>query len=128
MNVATVYYTGRQRQHSRRGPSEERYHFAKGALGAPDQPADVDSVKDALYFARHDAFEVDWTAIGRVARMASELEGPASDIEAMLTEMGYRQKQQLAKSLGLNAGGSEDELEERLEPEVKRLQEQMEDL
>lgn len=127
MKVATVYYDGRQRRHSRRGPSDERYHFSKGALGADDQPAHVESVKDALYFAGLENFEVEWTAVGRVAQLSQELESPAEGIEAMLTDMGYRQKQRLAKSLGLKAGGTEDELNERLKPEVERLQQQMED-
>lgn len=128
MKVATVYYEGRQRRHSRRGPSDERYHFAKGSRGAPDQPAEVESVKDALFFGRLDNFRVEWSAVGRIAQLSQELERPADDIEAMLTEMGYRQKQRLAKSLGISAGGTEDELEDRLRPEVERLQQQMEEI
>lgn len=127
MKVATVYYTGRQRRHSRRGPSGERYSFQTGQLGAPDSPATVDSVKDALYFEDVGVFEVDWSAIGRVAKASQSLEEPAGEIGSMLSDMGYRQKQKLAKSLGLKAGGSEEELDDRLRPEIEQLQNQMED-
>lgn len=126
MKLATVYYEGRNRRHSRRGPSDERYNFQRGVRGESDVPADVSTVKDALYFARSDTFRVEWTAMGNVAKLSQELDEPADGIESMLSEMGYRSKQRLAKRLGLNAGGTEDELTERLEPEIERLQRQME--
>lgn len=128
MKIATVYYEGQNRRHSRRGPSDERYQFQKGQRGSPDIPAETDSVEDALYFAENDTFRVEWTAVGKVAKASQELEGPATGIESMLSEMGYRQKQKLAKSLGLKAGGPEDELDERLKPEVEQLQRQMEEM
>jgi len=127
MKVATAYYTGPQRSHNRRGPSGQQYHFSKGAKGAPDVPAEVDSVKDALYLDERGVFDVEWTAIGQVVRLSKSLESPADEIEAMLSDMGYRQKQKLASNLGLKAGGKEDELDERLRPEVERLQAQMEE-
>lgn len=128
MKIATVYYEGRQRRHSRRAPSDQRYNFAKGSMGAPDTPADVRSVQDALYFDSEETFRVEWTPAGKVAKLAQGLEGATDGIEAMLSEMGYRQKQRLAQSLGLSAGGSEEELTERLYPEVERLQDEMEAL
>lgn len=128
MKLADVYYTGPGRHKQRRGPSGERYRFTVGSNGAPDVPAPVESVRDAIYFAEHDVFRVEWTPLGRVAKASTTLEGPASGVDAMLDEWGYRTKQQLAKSLGLNAGGSEEEIEDRLGPEIERLQKQMEEL
>lgn len=128
MKFADVYYEGRQMRHSRRGPSDQRYHFKRGTSDTKDIPARVDSVKDALYFARTEIFRVEWTAVGQVARASMELEAPASEIEAMLSDLGYRQKQRMAKRLGLNAGGKEEELDERLRPEIEQLQEQMEEI
>lgn len=127
MKIADVYYEGHGRRHSRRAPSDERYNFQKGQRGAPDRPAEVHSVKDALYFARNETFRVEWTAAGKVAEVSQELEAPANEIGAMLSDMGYRRKQQLAKQLGLSAGGKEDELDERLRPEIEQLQQSMED-
>lgn len=126
--VADVYYEGRSRDHSRRGPSGERYHFSRGAAGASDRGAGVYSVKDAMHFDKKGVFRVEWTGVGRVVKSSQSLESPTSDVEAMLVDMGYRAKQKLAKSLGLSAGGSEDELEERLRPAVEELQQQMEEL
>jgi hypothetical protein len=126
MKLATVYYTGDNRRHSRRGPSGERYNWSRGTHGASDTPASVESVKDALHFAGLDVFRVEWTGVGRVAKMSQALEEPADGISSMLSDMGYRQKQALAKNLGLKAGGKEEELDARLRPEVEKLQEQME--
>lgn len=128
MKVADVYYDGRSLRHSRRGPTDERYNFSRGQGGAPDVPAEVESITDALYFDRTEDFRVEWTALGHVARQSQALDAPSSGIEAMLTDMGYRQKQKLAKRLGLKAHGTEDELTERLQPEIERLEEQMENL
>lgn len=127
MNIAKVYYEGRSLRHSRRGPSGERYQFSKGQQGAPDVPAAVESVKDALYFADSGVFRVEWTTAGQIVKASQALEAPTDSIEAMLTDMAYRQKQKLAKELGLSAGGTEDELNERLKPEVEELQRQMEE-
>lgn len=128
MKVADVYYEGRSLRHSRRGPTDERYHFSKGQGGVPDSPAPVESITDAMYFDATEDFRVEWTALGHVARQSQALDAPTTGIESMLTDMGYRQKQKLAKRLGIKAHGTEDELTERLEPEMKRLQEQMENL
>lgn len=126
MRIAEVYYVGRSRRHSRRAPSGERYSFLQGQRGAEDVPASVESVKDAVYFANSEAFEVKWTAAGHIAKLSQELEKPVEEIGAMLGGMTYREKQRLAKSLGLKAGGAEEELDERLKPEIEKLQTSME--
>lgn len=129
MKIAEVRYTGRGRRHSRRGPSGTRYSFLKTTSGNEDVTDSVDSVKDAVYFAKNDVFEVEWTATGHLARLSQNLEGAADGIEALFEDhLEYRDKQELAKKLGLNAGGKEEELEDRLRPEIERLQEQMEEL
>lgn len=123
MKVADVYYEGRSLSHSRRGPSDLRYSWTQTTSDVDDIPAEVEEVEDAIYFDRNDAFRVEWTPLGRLAKAA---EGPATEAEAALEQIGYRQKQKIAKSLGLNAGGSEDELDDRIRPEIEQLQEAME--
>lgn len=123
MKVAEVRYTGRSRRHHRRGPSDEEYRWLRRTSGVADTVEEVQNLEDALYFAEKEVFDVEWTALGRLAK---ETEGPVTEAEAALQQIGYRQKQKVAKALGLNAGGSEDELEDRLEPEIERLQEHME--
>jgi hypothetical protein len=123
MKVAEVRYTGRGRRHSRRGPSDKRYSWQRTTTGQPDTVEEVDNVQDALYFAESGVFEVEWSPLGRLAKAT---EGPVTESEAALEQIGYRQKQKIAKSLGLKAGGSEDELDERIQPEIDRLKEQME--
>lgn len=123
MLVAEVRYVGRQRRHSRRGPSDERYSWQRRTSGVPDKTVEVENVEDALYFDESDVFEVEWSPLGRIAKAT---ESPVTDAQAALNQIGYREKQRIAKALGLNAGGTEDELEERIEPEIETLQEQME--
>lgn len=125
MKVADVYYTGRSRHHTRRGPSDERYVFKRRTSGVEDLPAEVHNVEDAIYFAESDEFDVQWTAVGELAKRT---EGPVEDAKAALSEMAYRQKQKVAKALGVKANKSEDELDEALAPEIERLEQQMENL
>jgi hypothetical protein len=123
MKVAKVYYNGRSRRHSRRGPSDKRYSWQKTTSGVPEHPEVVDNVEDALYFEDNEIFDVQWTPLGEIAKKS---EGPATEAEATLTHMGYREKQRLASALGLKASGKEEELTERLEPEVERLKQELE--
>lgn len=124
MKVATVQYVGRSLHHSRRGPSDERYRFVRTTSGNSDSAVGVESVEDALYFERKGVFEVEWTPLGQLVR---QTDGPVTEAESALANIGYRQKQKMAKSLGLKASGSEEELEERLKPEVEELQKVMEE-
>lgn len=123
MKVADVYWRGRGNRHSRRGPSDQRYNWLSTTSDVDDIPVEMDSVEDAAYFADLENFEVRWTPLGRLAKAT---DGHASEAEAALEQIGYRQKQRMAKSLGVRADGSEDELTERLAPEVEDLREQME--
>lgn len=127
MKVAEVYYVGRGRRHSRRGPTDQRYSWQRRSsdADADDRPAAVDNVEDALYFDELDVFRVEWSPVGKIVK---NTEGPVSEAGEALQNMGYRQKQKLAKSLGIKADGKEEELNERLQPEVDRLKEQMEGL
>lgn len=123
MKVADVYWRGRGNRHSRRGPSDKRYSWVSTTSDVDDIPAEVDEVQDAIYFADSDVFEVEWTPLGQLAKAT---EGAASSSAAALGQMGYRQKQKVAQSLGIRADGSEEELEERITPEVEELRKQME--
>lgn len=123
MKVAEVYYTGSTQRYSRRGPSDKRYNFQHTTSDVDDIPAVVENVEDALHFDDRPNFRVEWTPMGRVVKAT---EGPVSETEAALGQMGYRQKQRIAKSLGIRADGSEDELNDRIAPEVEKLKEQME--
>lgn len=123
MKVADVYYEGRSRRHSRRGPTDKRYSWLKTTSKVEDIPEEVEDVEDALHFEGVSVFRVEWTPLGRIAK---EADGPVTETEAALQQVGYRTKQKLAKSLGLKADGSEDELDERIEPHIQELQQQME--
>lgn len=123
MKVAEVNYVGRSRRHSRTAPSGRRYRFTRTTSGNEDYGEAVEDVQDARYFERHSVFEVEWTPLGLLAK---QTEGPVTEVEATLSSIGYRQKQRIAKALDVKAGGSEEELEERLKPAIKELQQQME--
>lgn len=123
MKVAEVRYTGRGIRHSSRGPSDKRYSWVRRTSGVSDSVVEIHNVEDALYFDRKEAYDVEFTPLGH---LAVKVEGPVNEAEAALAALGYREKQRIAKSLGINAGGTESELEERLEPEIERLKEQME--
>lgn len=125
MKVAEVTYVGRNRRHSRRGPSGERYSWLKRTSDVPDDTEEVTEVQDALAFDDVGVLSVEWTPLGELAK---HTEGPADEAAAALAQMGYRAKQQVAKSLGVRADGTEEELEERLQPEVERLADTMEDI
>jgi hypothetical protein len=84
----------------------------------------VDNVKDAEYFEGCEGFAVEWTPTGRVVKATY---GPVSSAKKVLKEqLGYRDKQKLAKERGIKANQSEEELEEELEQVVEQLAEQME--
>lgn len=125
MKVAEVYYVGRGRRASRRGPSDERYNFRKTTSEAPDAPTPVHKVEDAIAFEDLAAFEVDWTPMGRLARAT---DGPSTSAQAALSDMGYRAKQEIAKAVGVKANQKEDKLDEELEGEITQLQSQMEQM
>ncbi|MFB6284587.1 MAG: hypothetical protein ABEK59_11790 [Halobacteria archaeon] len=123
MKVADVYYCGPSLRHSRRGPSDTRYSWQQTTSDVDDIPEEVENVEDAIAFEGRDNLEVDWTPLGQLAKSTK---GPATKASKALESIGYRQKQKIAKSLGLKANSSEEELDEKLKPEVERLQDAME--
>ena len=119
MKYAEVNYDGPMRTAQRRGPSGEMYHFTANSSDSATT-TDVESLEDALMFAKQDVFNVDWTPQGEVARRV----GPrAQDAHSVLTELSYTQKQKLVSTLNLDVAGNskEEELEEALEPVVEEM-------
>lgn len=119
MKYAEVNYDGPMRTAQRRGPSGESYHFTANSSDSTTT-TDVESLEDALMFAKQDVFNVSWTPQGEVARRV----GPrAQDAHGVLTELSYTQKQKLVSTLNLDVAGNskEEELEEALEPVVEEM-------
>lgn len=113
MKVAEVTYQGPMRTHFYKVQSGKRYK-----LKAHEAKA-VDSIQDAEEFDEQDGFEVSWTVNGELMR---HTDGTLESARQMLSDFGYRKKQELAKSLGIKANQSEEDLEEALQEEVDSLQ------
>ena len=123
MKYAEVTYTGRMRKNTYRPPGKTT---PDGMTFTHGVPKSVESLEVAEWLESKSQFDVEWTARGRVAR---QLVGDEYDsIEEMWSDWGYRAKQQLAKSFGIKANQSEEDLESELENEVQELQSQMERL
>lgn len=125
MKYADIKYVGPMQSQITRRPSGEKYTL-KNPMGGSPTPTPCSSLQDALSFDSNDAYEVEWTAKGEVAKKAS---GPISDVSEILSEFGYHQKKKLAKAFGVPTEDShptEDELDEELEPVVQDLKQQME--
>lgn len=85
-------------------------------MGGEPVPVSLDSVVDALHFDDQGSpFVVEWTAVGLLVRSAK----PPVDA---LKELGYRQKQKVAKQFDIRANQSEEDLEEELQPYVEQLE------
>jgi len=118
MRIATVQYTGRVRNQTKRGPTGERYQFGGS------KEASIGSLEDARHFENAPNFEVSYTARGQLMEMVS---GEIEDVEAAISELDYNVKRSLASKLGLETDGSEESaLEEALADQAERLQMQME--
>lgn len=118
MKIATVTYTGTMTSVQFKGPSGTRYRM-KNPMGGEPRPVDIESIPDAQHFDDQGSpFEVEWTAVGMIARSAK----PPLDA---FKELGYRQKQRIAKQVGIQANQKEDELEDELGPYVKDLEDQL---
>lgn len=117
MKLAEVEYTGRVRHQRHNGASGESYVFTGG-------PVSVSSLADAKQFESKPNFEVEYTALGQLADVASD---EAGDLKESLESMGYSAKQSIASHFDdIKGNASEDELEQALEEKAARLQEQME--
>lgn len=119
MKVAEVTYVGPMQYAYPKPPSGEDYRIWSGSS------VPVHNVDDAQFFdeEKGEIYEVDWTAQGR---LMSEVKDDVSDAKEALKSLGYRQKQTLAKSFGIKANQTEDELEEELQEVAEELQEDME--
>ena len=124
MKIATVRHTGRLRRVKHRPPgSTETYSFTSRSRIEDSNSVPMESLSDAQYFADRDVFEVNWTPLGKALTSVSI---PSTGATAMLKEMKYQQKQHLAASLNLGGGGTEEDLNDRLEPAIEDLQSEME--
>lgn len=111
MKLADVTYEGPMRTHTYRCTSGRSYTFVRG------RPKPIDNLDDAREMAK--GFEVDWTLHGEIARRT---DGSLEQAREVVSEMGYRQKQKLAKTVGIKANQSEEDLEEELKEQVEGLQ------
>lgn len=120
-------YTGRQRRHSRRGPSGERYDFQVRRSG----PVWIDvDPKDADYFDRKVRC-IDVQKKGAVEKTTDAAEGvvsgllsAAGDLQSKLAEMGYDEKHDAADELGADVAGnaSHDALDDAIRAQVDQMQ------
>lgn len=118
MKIADVYYEGSMQSKRFKGPSGELYRM-KNPMGGDARPVTVESVPDAKHYDQQgDPFRVEWTALGLIVRSAK----PPLDT---LKELGYRQKQRLAKQFDIQANQTEEDLEDDLEPYVKELEDKI---
>lgn len=111
MKLADVTYEGPMRSHIYRCRSGNTYTFNRG------RPVPVYDMDDAKEMA--EGFDVDWTIHGEILRRT---DGSLDSMREEIAAFGYRKKQSLAKSLGIKANQSEEELEEQLQEEVEELQ------
>ncbi len=117
MKIATVKYEGPMTSKRFRGPSGEVYNL-NNPRGGDASPVELDNVRDAEKFEKIGGpYTVEWTSVGKVVRTT---EGPLESLK----EIGYRQKQKLAKEFGVKANQSESDLEEELQPVVEQIVEE----
>lgn len=112
MKVADVRYVGSMRSQHYRRDSGERIRFSR------QDPQPVDEIELAREFADEPAYKVEWTTRGR---LLNEFYDEGKEVTEAVADLAYRQKQKLAKELGIKANQSEEELKEELEEEVTKL-------
>jgi len=124
MKVATAQYTGRSRSHNRTGPSGNEYRFTRTVDGEPRAVA-ISTVEDAERFETLGVFDVEWTAQGKLARMAGD---SVQEAGSLLKDLSYREKQRLTSALNLEVKGNapEEELTEALAPAVEEMTDSIE--
>lgn len=122
MELAKVHMTANPSSvHTHTAPSRESYTFRHYTGGRKDW-VPVGVLEDAAYFDDHESFAVQWTPAGRIARAAS---GTVDGAKSLLSKLGYREKQQLAKDHGIKANQSEEDLDEELQEVVEQFAEDM---
>lgn len=115
MDIAKVRYTAfTETVHTHTTPTGGSYKFKYYTHDT--HWTDVDEVEDAKYFDQHESFAVKWTPAGRIARAANGTIESAKDV---LDEMGYREKQSLAKDHGIKANQKEEDLNAELQEVVE---------
>lgn len=108
MKIADVRYNGPMRSTHRHGPSGETYYLQRIQGQPATEWVPVYQVEDAARFDRTDSLEVRWTSVGALIR---EVGVPIREIGAHMKDLSYRQKQKVAKALGVKANKPESELE-----------------
>lgn len=117
MKLADVTCDAKSRRSTHRLPSGRKYLFRSG------QSTEVTELEDARYFEDQVGYTVDWTARGR---FVSQIAGSDDSVAEALESFGYRAKQELAKTVGVAANQSEEELDEELQEAAEDLKQQME--
>jgi predicted CopG family antitoxin len=83
----------------------------------------VQSLEDLKYFTSKSQYTVSESARGQ---LALKLAGDEESVAEAISELAYGAKQQLAKSLGIKANQSSEDLEEALTEAAEEIQLQME--
>lgn len=116
MKLATVSYEGSVRHKRHRAPSGRVYRFNGTGVA-------ISSLEDMRYFAGKPNYEVDANTVGLLAERYGDEIG---EVKGGLKEMGYRQKQKIAKMAGISANQAEEDLEDALEDLAEQLKRDME--
>lgn len=118
MKIADVTYEGPMRTHYYNVPSGDDYNMRRG------EPVPVYDVHDVERFeSQQPTFDVSYTVQGWILK---EFGTDVSEALDEILDYGYRQKQSIAKRLGIKANQKEEELEEELEEQIQGLQSQLE--
>lgn len=117
MKVAEVECLARSRRTTHRVPSGRKYLFRSG------QTTEVTDLTDARYFAGRNEYEVSWTARGK---LMSKLSGESDSVGDAIASFSYGAKQELAKTFGIAANQSDEELQEQLTEVAEELEQEME--
>ena len=117
MKLAEVKCASQSRSTTHRVPSGRKYRFRSG------ERVEVTALEDVRYFAESPAYDVNWTARGM---LAAKMAGGEDSVADAISEFSYRAKQELAKTFGIKANQSEEDLEEQLQEAAKDLEIEME--
>lgn len=108
-----------QSETTHRLPSGNTYLFS------PGRSREVTNLQDFQYFRNQPSYEVEPTGRGQ---LYAALSGDEDSVEDAVSEFGYSLKQKIAKSLGIKANQSDEDLTEELTDEAEKLKEEMERL
>lgn len=108
-----------QRETTHRLASNNEYYFK------PGESLPVTDLQDFRYFRRKPSYDVEPTGRGQ---LYDALSGSEDSVEESISEFGYGVKQSIAKTLGIKANQTDEELTEELTEEAEKLKEEMERL